>query len=1245
MSYDRLKLNSNTLKNNLPEYSESKLLTISSGTSLSGAIAVMSQNRSSYLLIEAQNKLAGIFTERDLVGLIAAGTDFAGKTIGEVMTEQPIVLSHLDNLSLLKTIDIFRQHRVRHLPLVDASGKAVGMITHSSLRQKIQGSYLLKQKKVRESMKREVVSITGDRTIIEIARLLTAHRVSCVVIVENSQAEKLSPVGIVTERDLVQFKTLNLDLYNLPICQVMSSPLFAIGDDLSLQDARNLMLERHTRRLVVTDGDGFLAGIITQTSILNSLDLQEVCRVLEFLEDLVEKKTEELKIEKAIEIEQKQKLEINQRYLQTVLSGINEIVLIVAPDDGQTSFLSANLSSGDRLRDKLIRQTRARFEKPKTRQTFFDAAREAIAARQKTNFEYSIDLLGRGQFCFSAQIYPLPDNTAVWIARDITLSKQQEVHRQPNNIAVEAKENGDRELKTANKLLQQQIAFLLNYSPQTNKYPRKSWLRYLLPFDNQLGLWLNNLQRHHYPAWTGAVITLAIALIIESSRRAGTIVPVPFMLLIIAVSSSASLGGVLAGLWSHLVWSLSVVYAAIVGFGPETLTGGNIQVTAGIGIMAIFAVIQGWSKEQNRWLTSILKHQNHQLQQEIALRTQDLATTNADLKIEIQERIATQEALANSEQKFRTIFENAQVGIVVSNLHKKFLQVNPKFCQFTGYDAEELQTMTFAQISHPNERLSDSHHVKQMRNSNFDTLVKEKRYIHKNGSIIWGNITATTVKNEQNQPDYFIAIIQDITKRKQAELALQESEIRFYSLLDACSFLIWISGIDGLCSFFNTSWLNFTGRTLEQELGLGWSEGVHPEDLDFCLEIYETAFARQEPFKMEHRLRQRNGKYAWILGEGVPRFRTDGSFAGYIGTCVDISDRIQAKQEKEQLLQKIDRERQFLESVLQQMPAGVVIAQAPSGKLILSNGRAAEIIQYSQLPTIDNIKDYERVKTWHSQGTPRKLNEFAIVKALKGETTSGEEVDILGENGSKRTLFANAAPIQDSESNIIAAIATFYDITELKQAQAAKKDAENKSILLKEIHHRIKNNLQIVSALLDLQSEQIQDEAAVVLLEKSQARIQTMALIHEKLYSSKNLERIDFVEYITSLTGYLRDSFIQDFQRIKLTLKLEPTQLSLDLATPCGLIINELVVNSLEHGFGECSTGEITISFGRDRDLDYCLIVRDNGCGISDKIDLDNNTQFLGLSLVKSLVEKQLKGTWEIQQNQGCVIKITFPHI
>jgi PAS domain S-box-containing protein len=131
----------------------------------------------------------------------------------------------------------------------------------------------------------------------------------------------------------------------------------------------------------------------------------------------------------------------------------------------------------------------------------------------------------------------------------------------------------------------------------------------------------------------------------------------------------------------------------------------------------------------------------------------------------------------------------------------------------------------------------------------------------------------------------------DFTARKRAEHAVRESEERFRLVANTAPVLIWMSGTDKLCTFFNQGWLSFTGRSMEQEMGEGWLSGVHPEDVQSCLRIYSTSFDARAEFEMEYRLRRFDGEYRWIVDYGVPRFESDGTFCGYIGSCVDITER------------------------------------------------------------------------------------------------------------------------------------------------------------------------------------------------------------------------------------------------------------------------------------------------------------------------------------------------------------------
>ena len=127
-------------------------------------------------------------------------------------------------------------------------------------------------------------------------------------------------------------------------------------------------------------------------------------------------------------------------------------------------------------------------------------------------------------------------------------------------------------------------------------------------------------------------------------------------------------------------------------------------------------------------------------------------------------------------------------------------------------------------------------------------------------------------------------------KRPQKKHATQDSDVPFRLVADTAPVMIWMAGTDKLCNYFNNGWLEFTGRTLEEELGNGWAKGVHPDDFDLCLQTYAAAFDQRKPFRMEYRLRRRDGEYRWILDTGIPRFNPKGSFDGYIGSCVDVTD-------------------------------------------------------------------------------------------------------------------------------------------------------------------------------------------------------------------------------------------------------------------------------------------------------------------------------------------------------------------
>jgi PAS domain S-box-containing protein len=180
---------------------------------------------------------------------------------------------------------------------------------------------------------------------------------------------------------------------------------------------------------------------------------------------------------------------------------------------------------------------------------------------------------------------------------------------------------------------------------------------------------------------------------------------------------------------------------------------------------------------------------------------------------------------------------------------------------------------------------------------------------------LWGLLIAHQCSRPRQWTSFEIELLQRLADQigialSQGQLveALRESEERFRTMADSAPVLLWIADANKLCSFFNQSWLNFRGRTLEQEIGNGWQTGVHPEDLPDCLNIYTTAFDERKSFQMEYRLQRADGEYRWILNTGRPRFLPDGSFAGYIGSCVDISDRREVEKLKDEFISVVSHE-------------------------------------------------------------------------------------------------------------------------------------------------------------------------------------------------------------------------------------------------------------------------------------------------------------------------------------------------
>jgi len=376
----------------------------------------------------------------------------------------------------------------------------------------------------------------------------------------------------------------------------------------------------------------------------------------------------------------------------------------------------------------------------------------------------------------------------------------------------------------------------------------------------------------------------------------------------------------------------------------------------------------------------------------------------------------------------------------------------------------------------------------------------EKRYLHKDGHVVWGDMCTTTVHDAGGRLLYFVTHVLDITARKQAEEALRESEARYHSL--------------------------FTSM----------HEG-------------------------------------FILAEVVTD--EDGKPIDY--RFLDLN------------------------------PAAERYFGCPHAEIVGSTYRTlgGEQVDVEWIATLTTVA---------LTGEPVTLERYAPV--------GGQWVSLKAYSP-RAGQFA----------------AVFADISARKQMEEAQlASLHEKEVLLKEIHHRVKNNMQVISSLVSLQADTIDDPVLRALFNDLRDQVRTMALVHEKLYQSESLANIDFAEYTQSLLSYLWRAYGDAAMAVRLTLDVQPVTISIEQAVPCGLLLNELVTNALKHAFRDRADGELTVALHAAPDETVCLSVRDNGVGLP--ADWQHSPS-LGLQLVQMLT-RQVRGTLDVRTESGTAFALTF---
>ncbi len=658
---------------------------------------------------------------------------------------------------------------------------------------------------------------------------------------------------------------------------------------------------------------------------------------------------------------------------------------------------------------------------------------------------------------------------------------------------------------------------------------------------------------------------------------------------------------------------------------------------------------------------------------------------------DISDRKAIEKALIETRNKYRTLFETLPIGILVTDASGKLIEINPTAEQIIGISNSELHRRTYESpewnIIRPDFTPMPINEYACYRAARENRLVTnvEMIVVRPQGDLRWVNASAAPIPLD----DYGSALaFVDVTDRKQAEAALYQREQEFRALAE--------NSPDIITRFDRTLRHLYVNPVVEVATGLAPQRfiGKTNRELDIPaghIDLLEATlshiFMTGQPKIMDFEFLTPQGLQDYQI-RCVPEFAADGTVASVLSVARDISKQ---KRLERALRQRVDQEQalsRVLQAIRQSLNLDIIFTTATAEVAQLVQADRAAVVRYlPERQCWKHIAEYRYTleipdtlgTEIPDQGNPlaEQLKQFKVVRIDNSDTLDDEVnpdfarlfpgswllVPLIVDHtvwGSFSMFRSHrTSPWTDEQANLVQTIAAQLAIA-IQQAQAfeqaqtelvERQQAEDhlraalaeKEVLLKEIHHRVKNNLQIVSGLLQLQAQNVTDLPIVNALRESQNRVEAMSLIHKKLYTSRDLGQVDVADYIHSLASSLLTTYQISPSMVELQVNVEPVILSLDQAIPCGLIINELVSNALKYAFPNSQPGKIYISLSQMGD-ELVLTIRDNGVGLPENIDWQGH-QSLGLSLVHALATEQLEGTLTVESAEGTAFRLSFPQI
>ena len=601
---------------------------------------------------------------------------------------------------------------------------------------------------------------------------------------------------------------------------------------------------------------------------------------------------------------------------------------------------------------------------------------------------------------------------------------------------------------------------------------------------------------------------------------------------------------------------------------------------------------------------------------------------------DITESRRAEAVVRQSEAKYRRLVDNLPDVSWICNCFGDTCYVSPNVENVCGYSPQEIcaeGTAWWRSRIHPEDRARMEEAFEALFSQN-RPLDVEFRMRRKDDTWIWVNTRAMGTY-EQEGMLYADGVFSDITARQAAERALRESEEKYRALITNIPNVVWTADAGGQMAFLSPNCERMYGYTPEELCQPGsWFDRVHPGDRERAREAYRTFFAGRGEYNVEYRFQTKDRRLIWVHDRAVSSYEKDGKL--YADGCVtDVTER-------KSRAALIERLQQRTELILSSAGEGI-LGLDPNGNFTFANPAAARMLGFAPQELVGRPL-HGLIRHARADGTECSPSNCGVLRSIrKGvEYRATDEAFRPRQGASFPVEFISTPKIENGR--LTGAVVVFRDVTEARTAQERiAASLKEKEALLREIHHRVKNNLQVVCSMLKLNSRNLRDAEARHIFEDTQNRVKAMALVHETLYRSGNLAGIDFSEYVPRLADQLLRAYGLSTRQVKTTTELESAVLPVDVAIPCALILTELISNAAKHAFAVERSGQLRIAFRRRAGPGWLLEV-ENSAGVQAPECAPAQGSSFGLELVRLLTE-QLDGTTRIDRGASFRVSLEFP--